>query len=70
MREIGKREQRPTGAARAPTREEREWTERMARHPTRIPKGVFRYRSHEEANRDWEEWHAEQVVELVRRRED
>ncbi len=67
MREIGTRKRRPLGAARAPTRQERAWVERMARHPTRIPKGVFRYRSHEEANLDWEKWHAEQVLEMARR---
>ncbi|GAB6044348.1 hypothetical protein [Endothiovibrio diazotrophicus] len=69
MREIGKRTQRPTGEPRPPTPEERKWVEKMAQHPTRIPKGVFRYRSHEEANRDWEKWHVEQVVELADRRQ-
>lgn len=28
-----------------------------------MPKGIFRYRSHEEANADWERWNAELVAE-------
>ena len=29
------------------------------------PKGVFRYRSHEEANRDWDRWMSERVRRLA-----
>jgi hypothetical protein len=29
------------------------WT-RMAQYRTRVPKGIFIYASHDEANRDWE----------------
>jgi hypothetical protein len=35
----------------------------MARYRTRAPKGVFRYQSHEEANRDRERW----IVEAMQR---
>ena len=28
----------------------------MADYRTRVPKGIFIYASHEEANRDWERW--------------
>lgn len=28
-------------------------------------KGVFRYRSHEEANRDWEQWTRERVQRRI-----
>jgi hypothetical protein len=34
----------------------------MAAYRTRVPKGVFIYKSHEEANRDWEQWTADAVV--------
>ena len=35
---------------------------RMAGYLTRAPKGVFHYRSHEEANRDREQWLIEAMV--------
>ncbi len=35
---------------------------RMANYLTRAPKGVFRYKSHEEANRDREKWQVAAVV--------
>ena len=35
----------------------------------RVPKGVFRYRTHEEANADWEKWMAETIVATIRARE-
>jgi hypothetical protein len=28
----------------------------MAQYRTRVPKGIFVYASHEEANGDWERW--------------
>ena len=34
----------------------------MAQYRTRAPKGVFHYRSHEEANRDSERWLTEAIV--------
>ena len=40
----------------------------MSNYRTRVPKGVFRYRSHEEANADWERWQAELVAETARQR--
>ena len=30
------------------------------------PKGVFRYRTQEEANRDWERWKSERVRRLMK----
>jgi hypothetical protein len=57
-------------AASGPTAEEIEWIRSMSQYRTRVPKGVFRYRSHAEANADWERWHAELVAETVRQRED
>jgi len=34
----------------------------MAQYRTRAPKGVFHYRSHEEANRDRERWLIDAMV--------
>jgi hypothetical protein len=60
---------RTTGDAAGPTLEEIEWIRAMSNYRTRVPKGVFRYRSHEEANADWERWHAELVAETARQRQ-
>jgi hypothetical protein len=38
---------------------------RMARYRTRAPKGIFIYRSHEEANRDRDRWLVEAMVEAA-----
>lgn len=32
------------------------WMDDMNQYKTRVPKGIFRYKSHEEANRDMEYW--------------
>ena len=61
-RTIGRRQPPPVGALRAPCAEERAWIEVMARQRTRVPKGVFRYRSHAEANADWERWQVDAIV--------
>ena len=45
-----------------PTPEEEEWMRRMNDYKLRFPKGVFRYRSHEEANRDTERWLVETMI--------
>jgi hypothetical protein len=38
----------------------------MARYRTRVPKGVFIYRSHDEANRDRDRWIVDAMVEARR----
>jgi len=38
----------------------------MARYRTRAPKGIFFYRSHEEANRERERWLVDAIVEKER----
>lgn len=38
----------------------------MARYRTRAPKGIFLYRSHEDANRDRDRWLVEAMVEKLR----
>jgi hypothetical protein len=61
----GRRQSLMLGRLRPPTSEEREWARRMAERRTRVPKGIFRYRTMEEANADWEGWRAALVAETV-----
>ena len=59
---IGQRQQPVLGTLRAPSAEERAWVARMAPARTRVPKGIFRYRSMQEANADWERWQADAIT--------
>ena len=59
---IGQRQTPLLGALRAPSADERAWVARMAPAQTRVPKGVFRYRSLHEANADWERWQADAIT--------
>ena len=59
---LGDRQTPRLGALRAPSAEERAWMARMAPAQTRVPKGIFRYRSLQEANADWERWQADAIV--------
>ena len=45
-----------------PTAVAREAMTKMAQYRTRAPKGVFHYKSHEEANRDRERWLTEAIL--------
>ena len=65
FRIAGRRRSPLPGPVRPPTPEEREWVRQMASRRTRVPKGVFRYRTMDEANADWERWRAELVAETV-----
>lgn len=60
LRTVGRRQNpRPStgaGLGQPPTPATRAAMARMAQYRTRVPKGVFIYASHEEANRDWDEW--------------
>ncbi len=60
VRVVGRRVPPPAGEA--PSQVAREAMTRMAQYRTRAPKGVFHYRSHEEANRDRERWLVEAIV--------
>jgi hypothetical protein len=60
-RVIGHRQTPVLGSLRAPSADERAWVARMAPSRTRVPKGVFRYRSPDEASADWERWQADAV---------
>ncbi|MSQ49980.1 MAG: hypothetical protein EXR30_06255 [Betaproteobacteria bacterium] len=59
---IGQRETPLLGALRAPNANERAWVARMAPAQTRVPKGIFRYRSMQEASAQWERWQADAIT--------
>ena len=59
---IGQRQAPLLGALRAPSADERAWIARMAPAQTRVPKGVFRYTSLQEASADWERWQAAAIT--------
>lgn len=61
-RVLGQRQRPLLGALRAPSADERAWVARMAPARTRVPKGVFRYRSMRDANADWERWQADAIT--------
>src|SRR6185436_17207821 len=54
IRVVGRRQAPPVGEP--PPKATRDALAKMAEYRTRAPKGVFIYRSHEEANRDRERW--------------
>lgn len=54
LRVIGKRRRPEAGTP--PSALVRATMTTMANYETRVPRGVFIYSSHEEANRDWEKW--------------
>lgn len=60
LRIVGRRTQAPAG--QPPPRETRDALAQMARYVTRAPKGVFRYRSHEDANADRDRWTVDAIV--------
>lgn len=60
VRVVGRR--LPPPPNEPPTREARDAMTRMAQYRTRAPKGVFHYKSHEEANRDRDRWLTEAMV--------
>jgi hypothetical protein len=57
---VGKRRTPPAGAP--PSRAARAAMAQMGRYRTRVPKGVFIYSSHDDANRDWERWQLEAIA--------
>jgi hypothetical protein len=46
-----------------PSLEARAAMTRMANYLTCAPKGIFRYKSHEEANRDREKWQVAAIID-------
>ena len=66
LRVVGRRPRPPFG--QPPSAEAWAALAQMARYVTRAPKGVFIYRSHEEANADRERWTVDALV--AKHRED
>lgn len=60
IRVVGRRSHAPIGQPPSPAA--RDALTRMARYRTRAPKGIFVYRSHEEANADRQRWTVDAVV--------
>lgn len=65
-RTVGRRTQAPAGAP--PSREARDALDSWASRLTRAPKGIYRYASHAEMERDRERWRVLAVVETIRAR--
>lgn len=65
-RTVGRRQPAPVGMPPSP--EARFALDSFARRLTRVPKGVFRYASHEEMARDRERWTAQAMAATVRER--
>lgn len=65
-RTVGRRTQAPPGTP--PSREARAAAASWADRLTCAPKGVFRYASHEEMERDRSRWATQAVLETQRRR--
>jgi hypothetical protein len=60
QRVVGRRIQRPPGTV--PDAETRAAMTRNAQYRTRVPKGVFIYRSHDEMTRDRERWTVDAII--------
>jgi hypothetical protein len=60
IRVVGRRQHAPAGEPPPPA--SRAALTKMAAYRTCAPKGVFIYRSHEEANRDSERWIVDSIV--------
>ena len=65
-RTVGRRTRAPLG--QPPSKEAREAAASWADRLTCAPKGVFRYASHEEMERDRSRWQLEAMLETQRRR--
>ena len=64
IRVVGKRSRPPVGEP--PSEIARAAAGELLRRGIGAPKGVFRYASHEEANRDWDEWTAQAMARRTR----
>ncbi len=65
-RTVGRRTQAPVGVP--PSAEARAALDSLASRLTRAPKGVFRYASHEDMERDRQRWQTQAIVETQRSR--
>lgn len=72
LRTVGKRRHPPRATAaevgQPPPVASRTAMTRMAQYRTRVPKGIFIYSTHEEANHDWDEWRVAGMVANTRAR--
>jgi hypothetical protein len=66
-RTVGRRTQRPAGSP-PPAEVRAALDSLLANRLTRAPKGVFRYASHGDMQRDRERWQVEAIVETQRSR--
>lgn len=66
LRVVGRRSPPPAGEL--PNECARDAMTQMAQYRTRAPKGVFHYKSHEDANRDRDRWQTEAIVAKQRDR--
>jgi hypothetical protein len=64
VRVVGRRATPTPGSP--PSKSARAAMTRMAAYRTRVPKGVYIYRTHEEANRDRDRWLVDAMVEAHR----
>ncbi len=69
MRVVGNKRPKEMGTLRPPSAEERAWIRSFAKTRTAVPKGIYRYRSHQEANADWDRWNAELVAKTAGKRQ-
>jgi len=60
IRVVGRR--KPPAIGEVPSSEVRDAMDALHGRGVCAPKGVFRYRSHEAANRDWDEWLAKAMA--------
>ena len=65
-RTVGRRKRAPVGAP--PSAEARAALDTWAKRLTRAPKGVFRYASHADMERDSSRWRVQAIVDTQRRR--
>jgi len=65
-RTVGRRTSAPPGAL--PSAQARAASDTFAARPTRVPKGVIRYQSHDDMERDRERWQAEAMAAVERAR--
>ena len=61
-RVIGKRRPPQEGELKSPAQQDMERVRQLNAFAARVPKGVYRYQSHEDANRDWAEWSASTIA--------
>lgn len=62
MKIIGRRKSRTIGVLAEPDKATQRWFKEMGNYRIKVPARIIRYRSHEEANQDRQQWQAERIV--------